>query len=172
MVVDGNGVSEFIANMKNSFDALGNLEYTADCKLGVVDADPRHFITKFLYDALGNLTKTEIATHQRYTGATDITVDLTVPAVPVITCTGADFAEAVLDDRLYINTILNPTVWVRIQSKVSATSVIIKGEDAALLTAEAATPVAATDIILELNNEATLDYVKRRWDLRASYLYL
>ena len=184
LILEGNGVGEFISNLKNSFDAMGNIEYSADCKLGMPDGDCRHFITKFIYDGIGNLTKTEIATNQRYTGATDITVDLTNPQA-IITCTNGDFREVLpfmytdvtqqvkVGDRLYINTILNPAIWVVVE-KIGATSnsVIITAETSSLLTAEVGTPVLSTDIILELNHDLTKPFDKRRWDIRSLYLYL
>lgn len=168
-VLEGNMVGEQIANSKLSYDAMGNLEYIGVCKVGVIDSDTRHFISKLIFDAMGNLTRELFAINQRYTGATNVTVDLTNPEAEIILIAG-DVNEIQKGDKIYINTLLNPETWLTVQRKTSSNSVVINMIESAGLTAEVGAAVTPTDVRVELTDK-NKPFERRRWDLRALYIY-
>lgn len=170
LTLEGNMAGETIANSKLSYNAMGNLQYVGVCKVGLIDSDTRHFLSELLYDGVGNLIREVFATNQRYTGATNITVDLTNPEA-LITLTAGDVNEIKKGDKLYIDTIANAGVWVTVERKESSNSVSIGITDSALLTAEVATVIGATDVKIELLNDSNKQFDKRRWDIRDLYIY-
>jgi hypothetical protein len=169
-VVDGNMAAASIGISKIERNSVGNIKYLGECGTGTPDSNNKHFITQLYYDTSLNFIGDKVATNRRYTGATDITVNITNPEA-LITCTGANFNEANLGDTLYFTTVTNTEKQITIKEVVSDTSVRATLDTSSGLSAETATVVASTDLILTLNHESTKDYNKRRWDSRDYYIY-
>lgn len=177
-VVEGSAVGEFYVVPKFAYDSAFNVEYLGEAKIGKPDNSYSHFINKFIYDPAFNLLRILIATNRLVCDCTDVTIATIGDARVRVTANNGDFASSFVDARgkenerdiLLLTTGINE-INGKIIEKVSETEVIVDIMDNSSITPEVNAIISTSDMIMQLNNPKTKDFVKRRWDLRERYIY-
>ena len=172
-VVQGSPTGEYLVITRFDYDnSCGDPKYIGEAKIGSAEIDSKWHIELLEYDSVGNLVVIKTATNQILTGSTEITIDPTYGTAEQTLLTLADgtFHEHYVKpgDYIKLDTALNFIRNAEIQEVLSDTQVVIK----AVGVSEVSAALDPEDLIITLQNELTKDYAKRRWDLRALYIYL
>lgn len=178
VVVEGSLVGETIIVTKFAYDSAFNLKYLGEAKAGSAIQENKFFIQKFIYDSAFNLIDILNATNRSSVGADQVTVDVTTDAMHVVITlpNAGDFTELNAGDSLSLITVNNTFNLLPIKDTNQTNQVrILKNDIPANILAtmidEVATPIATANLLVQLNDDKTKAYKKRRWDHRERYIY-
>jgi len=183
-VVEGSAVGEFHVIPKFDYNSSMLLEYLGEAKITAADNTNNHYIQKFIYDSVCNVSRILIATNQASAGCTDVTVEILSKKKVKIVANNGDFKEVEiptigggkLKDKQQATTVnlTTPTQSFvgkacKVSSDGSEVEIELNTEDSTLI-GETNTVIDEFDLMLQFNSN-NKPYEKRRWTNRKRYIY-
>jgi len=182
-VVEGSAVGEFHVISKFSYNTVFDVEYLGECKTSTQDNENNHYIQKFIYDPVFNLTRIMIATNRVTVGCTEVSVQILNNQQILVTAHNGDFDE--VEDFMSKNTYSKKADSIStgffldtgtqkfqglISEKISSNQVRVILQNEQMFVNQNNVLIPEQNMFLTLNGE-NKPYEKRRWTNRTRYFY-
>ena len=172
VVVEGSNSGDHPFITKLAYNCSALVEYIGECKYGVLDVQPKHYIEKITYNCTLNPDRILISQNQINANATEVSITTDALYVYInLTSGNGDFLDVHTDDSIYLKT---PTQEINNHPviKVSETQLQIR-KDASLVSIvdEPNAVITVWDMLLTLKHKDTKDFDTRRWSARERYIY-